>query len=343
MNLSTHPHKKIIYWLFFTAFMVFCMAIIGAITRLTESGLSMVEWRPLIGAIPPLTQAEWDRVFHLYQQTPEYIHKNSWMGLEDFKYIFFWEWFHRFWGRLIGLVYGLPLLWFAIKRQIPKGYGLKFLALLFLGGLQAVLGWYMVMSGLVNEPTVSHFRLASHLSLALFIFCCLVWLAFDLIHKHTPPAPMACANTPARLFCLKRHGWITFFFIALTIIWGAFVAGRDGGMLYNTWPMMDAHWIPPEVTGFYAITHDPAAIQFFHRWIAILTTLVVLSFSWRVKNVPLAGMIILQVLLGIGTILMQVWIPIAALHQAGAIVLLFLMVRQMKILHDSPAPLKASS
>ncbi len=321
------PHKNIQNWLFFCAAMVFAMAIIGAITRLTESGLSMVEWKPLIGAIPPLSAAEWDRVFGLYKQTPEFIHKNSWMGLEDFKYIFFWEWFHRFWGRLIGLVFAIPLIWFWVKGQIPKGYKPKFLGLLFLGACQGALGWYMVVSGLADKPDVSHFRLAAHLSLALVIFCILLWLAFDFSMKKDSTAPST--------FCQKRHGWVTMGFIAITIIWGAYTAGLDAGMLYNTWPKMDAHWIPPEVTGLFSIFNEAGAVQFFHRWIAIITMIVVVTFSWRMKNFWLMGMIFLQVALGIATVISQVAIPIAALHQAGALILLYLMIKEIHHLHHA--------
>ncbi len=321
------PYKNIRNWLFFTAFMVFTMAIIGAITRLTESGLSMVEWKPLIGAIPPLSQEEWNRVFGLYQATPEFIHKNSWMELEDFKKIFFWEWLHRLWGRIIGLVFALPMIWFWIKGQIPEGYKVKFVGLLLLGGAQGAMGWFMVVSGLNDVPEVSHYRLAAHLGLALLVFVLLLWMAFDFVPKKT-------GSKINGTFCQKRHGWITFGFIALTIIWGAFVAGKDGGMLYNTWPKMDAHWMPPEVTAsLYSFLHDPGALQFFHRWIAIVTMLVTLSFAWRMKNPHIAGMVVLQVGLGIATVLTQVHIHVAATHQAGAIILLGLMTKQLHDLH----------
>ncbi len=323
---AAHPYKNIRNWLFFTAFMVFAMAIIGAITRLTESGLSMVEWKPLIGAIPPLSEVEWERVFGLYKATPEFQHKNSWMELADFKQIFFWEWLHRLWGRLIGLVFALPLLWFWVRNQIPAGYKPKFLFVLFLGGLQGMLGWYMVVSGLVDVPAVSHFRLAAHLGLALFLMCALLWLAFDFTDEGKNGT-----------FCQKRHGWITMGFLVITILWGAFVAGKDGGMVYNTWPKMDAHWIPPEVTGLFAILHDPAALQFTHRWIAIATLIAVCSFAWRMHDVALAVMVFIQVGLGITTILTQVMIPVAALHQACAMILLGLMVRQLHRLHNGRA------
>lgn len=323
MDLSTHPHKNVRNWLFFTAFMVFTMAVIGAITRLTESGLSMVEWKPLIGAIPPLSHAEWERVFGLYKETPEFRLKNNWMELADFKEIFFWEWLHRLWGRLIGLVYALPLTWFWIKKQIPQYYKGKLLFVLLLGGAQGVMGWYMVMSGLADRPDVSHFRLAAHLLLALTIYCATLWLAFDL----NPQQKFGGT------FCQKRHGWIAFALLAVTITWGAFTAGLDGGMLYNTWPKMDAHWIPPEVTGLFAVLHDAGAVQFVHRWIAISAFVFIVWFGIRMRNHALIGMAFVQVALGIGTVMSQVNIPMAALHQAGAMVLLGLMIRQLHSLH----------
>lgn len=319
MDKKSNPHSRVINWLYFTAFMVFAMAVIGAITRLTESGLSMVEWRPLIGALPPLSEAEWNRVFDLYKQTPEFIHKNSWMTLADFQKIFFWEWLHRVWGRLIGLVYVLPLLWFWIKGQIPHGYKGALLFILALGAGQSVMGWYMVMSGLVDRPDVSHFRLAAHLSLAFVIYACVLWVAFSL---------RKTGNTPAS-FCLLRHGWIALALVSVTVIWGAFVAGLNGGLVYNTWPMMDAHWIPPEVTGLYAILHDPAAVQFTHRWIAVIAALAALSFAWRIKSAPIAAMMIVQIGLGIATVLTQVHIPLAAAHQAGAMILIGLFIYEL--------------
>lgn len=317
--------KQISNWLFLAAFMVFAMAVIGAITRLTESGLSIVEWRPFIGTLPPLSEAEWDRVFALYQQTPEYLKQNSAMELAEFKNIFFWEWFHRLWGRMIGIVYALPLLYFWVRQQIPQEYKLKLLIGLILGGLQGVMGWYMVKSGLVDRPSVSHFRLAAHLSLAFVIFSYLLWLAFDLRGNKGGNAP----------FCLKRHGWIAMMFVTLTLIWGAFVAGLDAGLIYNNWPMMGSRWIPPELTSLISIIQEPASVQFTHRWMAILTAVFVLSFAYRTKNFPLAGMMLLQIGLGISTLILQVPIPLAALHQAGAFILGGLMVYALYNLRSS--------
>ncbi len=312
-------HKSISNWLFFVAFLVLAMAVIGAITRLTESGLSMVEWRPLIGAFPPLNEAEWQRVFALYQESPEYQKKNFGLTLDEFKQIFFWEWFHRFWGRLIGVTYALPYVYFLITKKIPKGFKLKLFLGLILGGLQGIMGWYMVKSGLVDRPSVSHFRLASHLGLAFIIYAYLLWLAFSIRNFK------ATQGT----FCQKRHGWIAFASLGITIIWGAYVAGLDAGLVYNTWPKMGMHWIPPELSSLTSIFIDPVAVQFTHRWLAIIAAFFVLSFAWRVKSIALAVMIFIQIGLGIATLLTQVHIHIAATHQFGAFILVGLMVYHM--------------
>lgn len=312
-------YKYVSNWLFFVAGMVLTMAVIGAITRLTESGLSMVEWRPLIGALPPLNEAEWQRVFDIYRETPEYQKKNFGMELPEFKQIFFWEWFHRLWGRLIGVAYALPYLYFMIRKQIPDGYNIKLFIGLVLGGLQGLMGWYMVKSGLVDRPSVSHFRLAAHLGLAFIIYAYLLWLAFDI-------RQFKALNGS---FCQKRHGWIAFIMLAITIVWGAYVAGLDAGLVYNTWPKMGPHWLPPELSSLAAIFNDPVAVQFTHRWIAILAGFFVLTFAWRVKSFALGGVILLQITLGIVTLLTQVHIHVAATHQFGAFILVGLMVYHM--------------
>ena len=318
----TH-HRVISNWLFFTAFMVFTMAVIGAITRLTESGLSMVEWRPLIGTLPPLNGEEWQRVFTLYQQSPEYQKTNMGMELSEFKNIFFWEWFHRLWGRLIGVAYALPLLYFSIRKQIPEGFRLKLFIGLLLGGSQGLMGWYMVKSGLIDRPSVSHFRLAAHLGLAFIIFAYLLWLAFSLRNTISHTAS----------FCEKRHGWVTLGFVATTIIWGAYVAGLDAGLIYNSWPKMGASWIPPELATFTNIFFEPVSVQFIHRWLAAITAIIVLTFAYRMKNIALAGMVLLQFSLGVMTLLSQVNISLAAMHQAGAFILVALMIKQLQQLH----------
>ena len=328
MNTSTDnkdsPNPKAIaLWLYSCAFMVFAMMVIGAITRLTESGLSMVEWRPLIGALPPLSTEEWQRVFDLYRETPEYQKKNSWMGIEDFKTIFFWEWFHRFWGRLIGIVFALPLAFFWIRKMIPAGYHLKLLGLLILGGLQGLMGWYMVQSGLIDQPAVSHYRLAAHLSLAFVILALLLLTAFSLHVKTMHPNR-----------ALHTHSAIALLFLSITIIWGAFTAGLDAGLVYNeSFPKMGGAWMPPDFwkydTIWINILENHSAVQFAHRWLATASVLVVLSL-WihgLLRNAAfpalhiLAIFSLLQMGLGIATLLSGINIHLAATHQAGAAIL----------------------
>lgn len=321
-------HKSIIYirnWLYTSAFMVFAMAIIGAITRLTESGLSIVEWQPISGAIPPLTDMEWARVFDLYKQTPEYQKINSGMSLDEFKNIFFWEWFHRLWGRLIGLVYAIPLIFFWLKNMIPTGYKKPLIALLILGGMQGVMGYVMVLSGFVDRPSVSHYRLASHLSLAFVIFGCLIWTALSLNKQ----------NTKEKKFCKRRHGWISLFMLSITVIWGAFMAGKDAGLISNTWPHMfdDGSIIPPDLFNHESILinilGNETTIHFVHRWLAFMTACVVIAFAIRVKSFPLIGVIILQFILGIFTVLTNVHIHVAVIHQAGAFILTGLLIKEI--------------
>lgn len=302
---------KIRLWLYLCCFMVFAMAVIGAVTRLTESGLSITEWKPVTGALPPLSHAAWQHEFDLYRQSPEFAQKHFWMELSDFQKIYFWEWLHRLWGRTIGIVYALPLLWFWMRKKIPPGYKLKLLGILALGGLQGIVGWWMVASGLIDRPSVSHFRLAAHLLLALLIFSAMWWVALSLRDgKRTSHLPYA-------VYCLPL-------LLMLTITWGAFTAGLDAGMVYNTFPLMGGHFTPP---GTPAILHDHGWVQFTHRWLAITAGLAILIFAWRVKDGALAAMVFAQITLGITTLLSQVYIPVAAAHQAGAIILLALLLK----------------
>lgn len=312
--------KSISIWLFTCAAMVLSMAVIGAITRLTGSGLSMVEWRPLIGALPPLTEAEWQRVFDLYQQSPEFIHKNNWMDLSAFKEIFFWEWFHRLWGRLIGVVYALPLLFFWLRGIVPTSLKPKLIIGLILGGLQGLMGWYMVKSGLADNPYVSHYRLAAHLSLAFLIYSYLLWLAFAAWPKNYDATRLPASN------CLKRHGIAAFAAVFITLIWGAFVAGLDAGLIYNSWPLMNGNMFPD---GSFAPLNEAGWVQFIHRWIAALAVILVIDFTWRgwreltqVKwiFICLGLAVIGQFTLGIATLILGVYLPLATLHQFGAFI-----------------------
>lgn len=340
-----YADRAIAIWLLFTAGMVLAMAVIGAITRLTESGLSMVEWRPLIGTIPPLSDAEWQRVFDLYRQTPEYIHKNAGMGMDQFKLIFFWEWFHRLWGRLIGVVYALPFFFFLFTGRIRPEWRWPLFGLLILGGLQGVMGWFMVQSGLVDRPSVSHYRLAMHLGLAFVIFSLLIALSIRILG--TAPGGTAPVGT-------RRLTWATLAVTAVTVTWGAFVAGLDAGLAYNTWPLMGGAFLPPESftlnPAWVNAFENTALVQFTHRWLAILTAALVLGVAWQILRWPdsgrrlrivaahLAGMVVLQVALGIATLLLAVPIWLGALHQAGAFVLVGLLVWTLVELHPRRAP-----
>jgi len=310
--------KPIAIWLFIMALLVAMMVVIGGVTRLTGSGLSMVEWRPLIGTLPPLSQAEWLRVFTLYQASPEYNEINFGMSLAEFKTIFFWEYFHRLWGRLLGLAFGLPLLYFAMRKMIPDGYRTPLLVLLVLGGLQGVIGWWMVKSGLVADPTVSQYRLATHLSMALFIYGLLLWTGFNLAYGKA-------ARPSGHLMGVVG-------IVSATIIAGAFVAGMDAGLLYNEYPLMGEGLVPVEYgeEGLSDPFDNPASAQFHHRWIAVLAVIGVLSI-WRrahrqralAKRGALVGAIVLgQFTLGIITLLNGVPVWMGAAHQLGAVLLL---------------------
>jgi cytochrome c oxidase assembly protein subunit 15 len=306
-------------WLLAVAALVFAMVVVGGITRLTESGLSITEWKPISGAIPPLTHDDWVRAFELYKQTPEYreINGPAGMDLAGFKFIFFWEWVHRLLGRLIGLAYALPLAWFAVKRAIPKGYGRRLVALLLLGGAQGALGWYMVMSGLTERTDVSHFRLSAHLLLALFLLAALVWTALDfrqLALRDQQPARM---TAPA--------AW-TIFILFIQLLLGAWVAGLNAGYVASDWPLMQGKVYPDGVDWsrgvLFALTNDPYLIHFLHRWWAWVVVAALVVFARRVRTIERKASIAIhsafgtQILLGIATVMTGMNITLAVLHQA---------------------------
>lgn len=328
-------HQYTSLWLFFCAGMIFMMAVIGAITRLTESGLSMVEWQPLIGAIPPLNEAEWQRVFDAYRQTPEYQVKNAGMSMAAFKDIFFWEWFHRLWGRLIGLVFALPLLWFIVRGTVRGSLLWQLLGLLALGGLQGFIGWFMVQSGLIDRPNVSHYRLAMHLSCALLLYSLCLWQGMALM----PTAHKPHFIWPA---WFRKAGWSCLAILAITIIYGAFVAGLDAGLVYNSFPLMNGHVFPEDGLFLNPIwrnfLENHGTVQFTHRMLAFATTAAIIAWAikgMKMSDVPTAtrrlfigikAMVLIQVTLGISTVLLHVPVWLGALHQAGAIMLLTLLL-----------------
>lgn len=313
--------------LFLIAAMVFAMVVVGGITRLTESGLSITEWNPVTGAIPPLTHADWLRAFDLYKQIPEYRDVNgpAGMTLDQFKSIYRWEFVHRLLGRLIGLLFALPLLWFAIRRQIPRRYGWKMVALLVLGGLQGALGWYMVMSGLSQRTDVSHLRLSAHLLLALTIMCALLWVALDLRRLAVTGRDRPSRITWPAVAALAAVG--------VQILLGAWVAGLNAGQVSNSWPLMNGRLFPEGVDwskgAWWAVTNDPFLIHFLHRWWAWVVVTVLVLFARKVRrdggrleSIAIHAAFGTQILLGIATVIEGVPIWLAALHQAvGALVL----------------------
>ena len=308
--------------LFFVAALVFAMVVVGGITRLTESGLSITEWKPITGAIPPLSHSDWEHAFRLYQATPEYreINGPAGMTLAQFKGIYWWEFIHRLLGRVIGLVFAAGLAWFAIKRAIPKGYGWPMVGLLVLGGLQGALGWYMVMSGLADRTDVSHFRLSAHLLLALAIMSSLIWVALDLRRLAATGR-----NAPSRL---TGAGIATLAILFVQLLYGAWVAGLNAGQVANAWPDMQGRFFPDGIDWTrgigWALTHDPYLIHFIHRWWAWVVVAAMVIFARKVRRVPGARPASIaihsafgtQIILGILTVLTGVAIWLAALHQA---------------------------
>lgn len=325
------PHARVIRtWLFIVATLVFAMVVIGGITRLTNSGLSMVEWRPITGWLPPLSHDAWMAEFEKYRQFPEYQKINKGMSLDDFKAIYFWEYFHRLFGRLIGLAYGLPLVFFWLKGWIPQGYRLRLAVLLALGGLQGALGWFMVQSGLVDRPDVSHYRLTMHLGLAFFIFSLLVWTGFSL-GRH----PLTPDETP-RARAVAPYAWAALILCFFQILLGGLVAGSNAGFTYNTWPLMDGRLVPDDLflltPAWLNFFENITMLQFQHRIMAYALTLLIGFVLWRawrtglrvlrLSALMLGATLALQMALGILTLLYVVPVSLGAAHQAGALILL---------------------
>jgi len=321
--------RAIAHWLLLVAALVFAMIVVGGITRLTESGLSIVEWAPVSGAVPPLNDAAWNAAFAAYKTTPQYVQVNTGMSLSEFKNIYFWEFVHRLLGRVIGLAFALPLLWFAVRRAIPAGYGWRLSALLALGGLQGFIGWWMVASGLVDRPDVSHIRLAVHLLNALLIMGALIWVALDLLRLHRD-----ADAKPARVPTLAI--W-AFAILALQIMFGAYVAGLEAGYAFSSWPLMGDSWFPADAPMLAPwlrnLVDNPIVVQFVHRWLAFAVAammVVVARKAWTCGAnrlaIALVTVVTAQILLGITTLLSGVALHLAAAHQAMAAVLVGVLV-----------------
>ena len=320
-------------WLLALTGMVLGQVVLGAITRLTDSGLSIMEWRPILGAIPPLTDTEWERVFALYRQIAEYHQVNAGMTLPEFQSIFWWEYLHRLWGRLIGVAFLAPFLWFWVRGHLrgPKGAPMawRLIAIFSLGGLQGLMGWIMVASGFADRVDVSQYRLVAHLMLALAIYGALLWSALDVLQ---PQASAAIDNRHT----FRRHTRIMLTVITLEIAVGGFVAGLHGGLIYNNFPMMGEHWIASDLfhlsPWWINFFENPGAAQFLHRLLAGFVAIALITLVVRARRTAMAremkrrfyylplGLLV-QAFLGIATLVLVVPIPLAVAHQAGAFVL----------------------
>jgi heme a synthase len=305
-------------WLLGVAALVFCMVIVGGATRLTDSGLSITEWQPLLGAIPPLTEADWLEALEKYRQIPEYQLINKGMSLEDFKFIYWWEWAHRFLGRIIGLAFFLPFAFFALRGALTGKTALRCAVLFVLGGLQGALGWYMVASGLVDRVDVSQYRLAAHLTLATVIFGAVLWVAFGLgISRRRPSG---------------QQEWMAVLIIALVLLQvaaGGFVAGLDAGFGYNTWPLMEGALVPQ---GLFAaepwwrnMFENAMTVQFNHRMLAYVIAVLAVAYAYAEQSrwsFILLATVGLQVVLGIWTLVWAVPLWLGLAHQGGALLVL---------------------
>ena len=298
------------------------MVIVGGITRLTESGLSMVDWQPIMGTLPPSSEAEWQKSFELYKQYPEFQQINYDFSLEDYKSIFWWEYIHRVLGRVIGIVFLLPFIFFWVRGYFNKNLLLRLIILFFLGGFQGFLGWYMVKSGLVNQPDVSHYRLALHLVTALILLSYIVWLIMMLTRTHY-------SSIQVQLY--RKTMWYMYGVTLLQVIFGAFVAGLKAGKFHNTFPLMDGHWLPPTLISSYneygisVFFDNVSGVQFVHRWLGVFLLVALIAIYYSFKNSLLPHtrknlltfvlLVVLQAIIGILTLIMQAPFTFAIIHQ----------------------------
>ncbi|MBL86630.1 MAG: heme A synthase [Winogradskyella sp.] len=326
-------NKAVIYWLLTGCILIFIMVVVGGITRLTHSGLSISNYKLISGTIPPMNEVEWNEAFELYKQYPEYQKLNNHFTLEDFKDIYFWEWIHRVIGRFIGLVFIIPFIYFLIRKQLSKPTIKKSIILLLMGGFQGFLGWYMVKSGLVDRPDVSHYRLAAHLTTAFLTFAYTFWVALDLMFPNKK-----AIDTKLRNFI--RIGLVV---LIIQIIYGAFVAGLDAGWIHNHWPFMSEGKLIHETV---YTEHNPtylnfiegkSGVQFIHRTLAYVVVIFILSIwykatrkditKWQTKGVNSLLLVVgIQFLLGVLTLLLAVPVWLGVLHQVVAFILLSCMV-----------------
>jgi heme a synthase len=328
-------NRAIAAWLLVCCALVFAMVVVGGVTRLTHSGLSIVEWQPIVGAVPPLDAAAWQETFEKYQLTPEYREVNRGMSLAEFKGIFWLEYFHRLLGRLIGAVFFVPLVWFWARRRLDRPLAWKLASVFALGALQGAMGWYMVKSGLVDDPRVSQFRLTAHLVIALLIFAAMLWMAMDLLSppRAAPGDALPASRTAAS--GLRRLGWLVAGIVGYMVVTGGFVAGIRAGKAYNTFPLMHGHIVPPEIfmidPWWQNFFYNMATVQFDHRLGAwVLAFLVPFTWLWVRRSVApprarlavnlLLAAVAVQIVLGITTLVFAVPVALGAAHQAGAVI-----------------------
>jgi len=326
--------RAVAIWLFVCAFMIFVMVVLGGVTRLTHSGLSMVEWKPATGFLPPMTELVWQDTFEKYQQYPEFKIKNPDMDLAGFKSIFWLEFIHRLWGRSIGIVFFVPFMFFLLRKKLDRKLIPKLITMFILGGLQGLLGWFMVKSGLSDRPDVSQYRLTAHLIFAFFLYGWILWTALGLLF----PKPHAIKQSP---HAYKGFLSVLTLLLVIAIMSGGFVAGTDAGFIYNTFPLMGDTLLPKDLFAFDPwiknFFENVVTIQFTHRILTTLIFILVTGFWLKTLKQDLPGRtrialhcllaaVILQVTLGISTLLLVVPVPLAAAHQAGALILLTAML-----------------
>jgi cytochrome c oxidase assembly protein subunit 15 len=324
--------KAVIYWLLTGCILIFIMVVVGGITRLTHSGLSISNYKLISGTIPPMNEVEWNEAFELYKQYPEYQKLHNHFNLEEFKDIYFWEWIHRVIGRFIGMVFVIPFIYFLIKKRLSKSTIKKAAILLLLGGFQGFLGWYMVKSGLIDEPNVSHYRLAAHLTTAFITFAYTFWVALDLMFPNKKVIDKK----------LRNFIRISLVVLIIQIIYGAFVAGLDAGWIHNHWPLMnEGKWIHETVyieqnPTYLNFIEGKSGVQFVHRTFAYVVVIFILAIWYKGSRIQLTsfqskginGLLIMvgfQFLLGVLTLVFAVPVWLGVLHQVGAFILLTLM------------------
>ena len=335
--MANKDNKKVIYWLLAGCFLIFVMVVIGGITRLTHSGLSISSYKLISGTLPPLNEAQWIAEFDHYKQFPEYQKLNTHFNLQDFKDIYFWEWLHRVLGRLLGVVFIIPFLYFLLKKQLTKPTIKKSIILMCLGAFQGFLGWYMVKSGLVDRPDVSHYRLAMHLTTAFITFAYTFWVALDLWYPVKKEINKQVRN-------MIRVGMAI---LLIQIIWGAFVAGLDAGLIHNHWPLMnDGEWIhetvyTEQVPLWKNFVEGKSGVQFFHRYMAYTVVAIIVFIWYRTRKLQLtlpqkngiyvlSLLVLVQFILGVFTLILQVPVVLGVLHQVTAF---FLLAAMTFVLH----------